>query len=279
MIFVIIPVHNRVEHTRRCIASLFAQLDVELSVFVVDDGSTDGTAGALGVEFPNVTIIAGDGNLFWTGAVAIGISTALGFSKAGDWIILLNNDVQFVDRHTISRLVMTGRLLMRRALVLPVTIDEVTKAPVTTGSVVKSWALNWTCHLPRSHRLESVVGSVVDVDLVTARCLLHPVEAFDRIGNYDNAHFPHYGGDDEFSVRAKSAGYRLVIDLREVVALTRDAPRAGVVRSVRDLLFDKRSSINIVDRLRFASLCVPWYARPSYALIGILKSIYLSLKK
>jgi GT2 family glycosyltransferase len=41
--------------------------------------------------------------------------------------------------------------------------------------------------------------------------------AFDKIGLYDSKRFMHYMSDIEFSVRAKKAGYRLIVNTSSVV--------------------------------------------------------------
>jgi GT2 family glycosyltransferase len=38
-------------------------------VIVVDDGSSDRTAEEVAENYPKVTILKGDGNLWWTGAI------------------------------------------------------------------------------------------------------------------------------------------------------------------------------------------------------------------
>ena len=39
----------------------------ELSIFLVDDASSDGTSDAVAYKYPDVTIIPGGGNLYWAG--------------------------------------------------------------------------------------------------------------------------------------------------------------------------------------------------------------------
>ncbi len=38
---------------------------LELSVYLVDDGSSDGTGDAVRQAYPSVSVIRGDGTLFW----------------------------------------------------------------------------------------------------------------------------------------------------------------------------------------------------------------------
>ena len=64
---VLIAIHNRREKTLDCLTHLYRQQmpnNYLLEVYLVDDGSTDGTADAVNVCFPEVTIIGGTGALF-----------------------------------------------------------------------------------------------------------------------------------------------------------------------------------------------------------------------
>jgi GT2 family glycosyltransferase len=69
---ILITCHNRKEKTLNCLTAVYAQklpVDVSLAVYLVDDGSTDGTTHAIRSRFPLVTIIPGAGNLFWCGGM------------------------------------------------------------------------------------------------------------------------------------------------------------------------------------------------------------------
>lgn len=62
---VIIPVFNRLEHTRKVLEALRRQTIFDaLTIVIVNDGSTDGTAGYLQSQ-SDVIEIRGDGNLWW----------------------------------------------------------------------------------------------------------------------------------------------------------------------------------------------------------------------
>ncbi|GAB3811541.1 hypothetical protein GCM10028895_01770 [Pontibacter rugosus] len=92
MIYIVIPVFNRKNFTRECLKSLEAQTNKEFKVVVVDDGSTDGTAEMLRDEFPQVDVLFGDGGLFWTASVNLGIQHAL--KSGADYVMTLNNDLE-----------------------------------------------------------------------------------------------------------------------------------------------------------------------------------------
>ena len=91
-IYIVIPVHNRLEATRECLGSLRCQTYKAFKIVVVDDGSTDGTSGLVSQEYPEVTVLKGKGELWWTGATNLGVRYALQDCRGDDYILTLNND-------------------------------------------------------------------------------------------------------------------------------------------------------------------------------------------
>ncbi len=89
--------HNRKALTLACLESLFEAersyaSAIDLKVFLVDDGSTDGTAGAIEERFSHVRIIPGTGGLFWAGGMRLAWNTAR--SEVFDYYLLLNDDTR-----------------------------------------------------------------------------------------------------------------------------------------------------------------------------------------
>ena len=91
MIYVLIPVHNRLKLTKNCVNSLLKQKNCEkIKIVIVDDGSTDGTSDYFKKNFPKIDILQGTGNLYWGGAINYGIIKKK--SKINDWLLIVNND-------------------------------------------------------------------------------------------------------------------------------------------------------------------------------------------
>lgn len=285
-VFVIIPVHNRILSTLRCLESLKKQTYPHLRVIVVDDGSTDNTFESLFNFYGNsIEILRADGTLFWTGAVSLGVSHVLkGGILDNDFILLVNNDVIFRDLDTVSKMVNFSSELKHKSLVSALTLDlHDPQKIVVTGTVVKSWLLNWTYHFYDGLALDDLDESrVLNCDFLTARCLLHPISVFKDIGNYDWCNFPHYGGDDEFVYRAKRFGYQILVNPNIRVEL--DVRKVHTPKNKMFLsticfyLFSKKSSINIRDRFMFSLKIAPRYAFLTNLLFGILKSIVKSFQ-
>jgi GT2 family glycosyltransferase len=279
MVYIIVPVFNRIEKTVKCLESIYKQSFSEIIVIVVDDGSTDNTRAVLESHFSKVVILNGNGSLFWTGAVKLGIEYVLNICNKEDWILLINNDVQ-VGNDTIDKLVSFSNSLNRRIIVNAISINSSDQDTIIkSGTKILSWALNRTKHVYHGASLKSLLShDAVEVDLLTGRCLLHPVEVFDKIGNYNSDLFPHYGGDDEFTARAKLLGYKLYVLPSAIVYLDQDEV-SHAKKNIFHALFGIKSSVNIVNKWRFARSAAPFFAFPTYYIIAVFKSLFIYFKK
>ena len=94
-IAILLTCHNRIMKTMACLESLFncsVPENWSLDIFLVDDGSTDGTGDMVREKFPNVHVIEGSGNLYWSGGMRVAWEHAKK-AKRFDGYLLLNDDV------------------------------------------------------------------------------------------------------------------------------------------------------------------------------------------
>lgn len=87
----ILTCHNRKEKTLACLHSLFSIIST-IDVFLVDDGSTDGTSTEVIKLYPQVKIIKGSGNLFWSRGMYTAWKEAVKYDY--DYFLWLNDDVE-----------------------------------------------------------------------------------------------------------------------------------------------------------------------------------------
>lgn len=87
----ILTCHNRKAKTIACLESLF-RIVPNCDVFLTDDGCTDGTPQLVNHQYPNVHIVSGSGNLFWSR----GMYTAWKEAIKGkyDYYLWLNDDIE-----------------------------------------------------------------------------------------------------------------------------------------------------------------------------------------
>ncbi|MGN7205206.1 glycosyltransferase family 2 protein [Pedobacter sp. SAFR-022] len=94
-IAVLLTCHNRKAKTLSCLRALHAcslPEDLNFDVYLVDDGSTDGTKEAVAEHFPAVHIIVADGSLFWAAGSNTAWKAAIASDTAYDYYLLLNDD-------------------------------------------------------------------------------------------------------------------------------------------------------------------------------------------
>jgi GT2 family glycosyltransferase len=94
-IAVLLSCHNRREKTSASLRSLrnqahLTESGIQVLVYLVDDGCTDGTVDAALRIWPEATIIPGDGNLYWCGGMRKAWANAA--SSDPDYYLLLNDD-------------------------------------------------------------------------------------------------------------------------------------------------------------------------------------------
>ena len=93
-IYIVIPVYNNIKYTLKCLASLENQTYNNYQTIVVNDGSSDGTTEKINTNYPDVVVLEGDGNLWWTGATNMGVEYVLQVAVEKDFVLALNNDLE-----------------------------------------------------------------------------------------------------------------------------------------------------------------------------------------
>jgi GT2 family glycosyltransferase len=91
---------NQWPMTRRCLDSLLATRPYAARVIVVDNGSTDGTLAGLAAYEGRVRVVALPANLGFVRGMNAGIAAAC----ADDDVVLLNNDLVFIQADWLERL-------------------------------------------------------------------------------------------------------------------------------------------------------------------------------
>lgn len=206
-VFVVIPVFNRWSFTRRCLEALRRQTYRDMTIVVVDDKSTDGTAEHIRREFPEVVLLEGTGDLWWTGATNMGLEYVLSCADSDDYVLLLNNDLTF-DHDLLETLVRVQQA-NPQSIITPIESSIEQPDRVLVGARRVNW---WTGRQQKMHagELRSQIPKeyVEPTDYVTGRGVLYPVECLRQIGLVDPRYL--HAGDSELGVRARKHGYQLL---------------------------------------------------------------------
>ena len=239
---------NRRDLTLRFVRQ-FEVLDYPHRRLIVIDHGDDGTGESVRREFPRVTVLRGSGDVYWTGAMNVGLRHAL---LEGDWDYLWTvNDDAVLMPGVLSRLVEVA-VERSRAIVGPRQMDgEDCQRVVSVGSscVFRGYELlRLEGHGRRWEELGDATPRVVEVDAMPGNGVLWPRRVFADVGLFDEEHLPHYHADSDLVLRARAAGFEAVIATDAVMYDHRH--RGMVATSLREAMWSERS-----DR-RLASLRV-----------------------
>lgn len=94
-ILAIFTCFNRRELTKRGIETLAENKNVQFDFVVVDDASTDGTVEMLKAEPYRITVVEGNGSLFWNGGMHIAIEYVKEHYPDYEYYMLMNDDTKF----------------------------------------------------------------------------------------------------------------------------------------------------------------------------------------
>ncbi|RPD44970.1 glycosyltransferase family 2 protein [Hymenobacter sediminis] len=206
MLYIVIPVFNRLVFTRACLLSLRAQTCPDFRVIVVDDGSTDGTSEALAREFPEVEVVAGTGMLFWTAGVNRGIRRAL--AQGATRVMTLNNDVLATPDFVAQMLHWADEY--PTAVLGALELDVATNEPVYGGE-----RFNWLTHTRKEllHELPTAARrGLHPVTYLPGRGLLIPAVVLETVGLFDEKRLPHYLADYDYTSVVRRRGFPVYIN-------------------------------------------------------------------
>jgi len=205
---VLMACHNRRQKTVDCLDALFRNAlpaGWSVEVFLMDDGSTDGTSDAVRARFQNVHLLRGDGSLFWNRGMHEAFGAAL--QAGADAYMWLNDDTMLYPA-TLGTLFDTWHEMKQRygddVIVVGSTRDAAT-AVLTYGGIRQ--AARWR---PMTFMTVEPQDVPVECESMWGNCVLIPASVTRRLGNLD-PRFAHSMGDMDYGLRARRLGIRIVV--------------------------------------------------------------------
>jgi Predicted glycosyltransferases len=195
-IAVLITCHNRKEKTLSCLSALYKCLLPEgcsFSVYLVDDGCTDGTNESIRHQFPMVNIIQGNGNLYWNRGMHLAWKEAAKYDY--DYYLWLNDDT-FLHNDSIKILLEGAHANNNEVIICGLTQSSLDKR-ITYGGYL----------LNNNTQILQPNGKFQQCDFFNGNIVLIPKNIFKKVGFLD-PFFHHSLGDFDYGLRAEKLGIK-----------------------------------------------------------------------
>jgi len=252
-IAVLITSYNRVTTTLECFKNLFCvylPAAYSLDVYLVDDGSSDGTSDAIKSQFPQVNIIHGNGNLYWNRGMHLAWDTA---SKANDYdFYLWLNDDALLDHFALEELI--DCYLSKK--------NEGKHESIIVGSCRESNDDNNFSYGGRNDTGPVIPnGKIQECKYINGNVVLVSKEVFEVLGNL-SYEYTHAFGDYDYGLRGLRSGIKCYTTTRFVAVCPRnksagwDSPETPLAKRVK--LLHSPKGLNIREYIIFRKKFWGW---------------------
>lgn len=256
--------YNRKEYTVSCLKTLVeGNPNISFHFVVTDDNSSDGTVDALQQLGYTVTILSGDGQLFWNGGMYKALEYALQQTDKTDYYMLVNDDVVFIPG-AIERLVERQKNApeQKQAVIVGATADK-------SGNTSYGGTRLLSKHFAKFALIEPS-KEYMRCDTFNGNCVLVPQNVFFQVGNVDPV-YRHSMSDYDYGMTIKRMGF-VLYNSDEHVGTCEDNDVTGSWRDTslsRKIRIQKKESPKGLPRK-------DWYyfIRKNY---GLLPAIYHSV--
>ena len=254
---IIIPTFNRKDYLKQLLTQIYnlSHGEFEVLVLAVVDGSTDGTFEMLQKEFPQVKVIKGNGEWWYTKSINQGFEYAKRLKP--EYVLTLNDDIRLHDDFFIN--------LYKASKESP---DSIIGALSLTnelphrimGAGIKKvdwWRLKFrpyfrTFTIYHNEHLSGLHPSVV----LPGRGMFIPINVINALRGFDEK-FPQYHSDTDFCMRAGKNGNRILVSWDVIVYSYIEKTNSGSSYLRTPFLkfisgfFDKHSRIYLPDQIRY----------------------------
>jgi GT2 family glycosyltransferase len=195
---ILMACYNRKSQTLLALASVYCQdCSLDISVYLVDDGSSDGTSDAVRNTFPEVNIVTGSGNLFWARSMRLAWATSVESLTNFDYYLLLNDDTN-LSTNAFSTFLQDLEYFNEKGLILiGSTFDPQSKAISYGGRILIN---------NRSPKCRIVLPNGIfpqPCDLGNANIMFVSQAAIDKVG-FLGERFIHGIADYDLTLRART---------------------------------------------------------------------------
>lgn len=191
---VLLTCHNRYEKTINCLNALYKCIipnQYFFDVFLVDDGSTDGTAERVKKVFPAVNIIMANGELYWNRGMYLAWNAAKNKMNYNYYFWL--NDDTILFENSLKIMLDYSSVVNNNKIIVGATCSSINEEITYSGYIFPGKKL-----VPN--------GTWQDCNYFNGNIVLIPNDIFVKVGLIDKR-FRHSLGDFDYGMRAFKLGF------------------------------------------------------------------------
>ena len=272
-IAILIPIYNGISYTQKCLKALYESIanfssnNYNIEIIIIDDGSKDGSAEWISLNYPSVHIVHGDGNQWWSGSFNLGIEYGSKHIEATHFL-LFNNDNQ-IKNNFIQNMIDTLEQVDSDTIIVSKVFDLSNPQNVFSMGGKFNPIFGTGYVINEKHNRKFDLNKKIEVDWSGGMGVLIPKSVFTKVGLFDAENFPQYKGDFDFFLRAKKKGVRLIAfpNLKIWNDTRQTGYKAYTFGALIKSFQDNKSQMNFKENICF-------YRRHAFFLIGYYGLFY-----
>ncbi|MEZ5194846.1 MAG: glycosyltransferase family 2 protein [Bacteroidales bacterium] len=257
-IAIVFPIFNGLSYTKQCLESLYkltrvpAVLELNFSIVVVDDGSSDGSYEWIEKNYPQASLLKGDGQLWWSGGINMGVNFAIK-QLHSDYILWWNNDILADDNYFMNLAHIIRNNDPKTIIGSKIYLSHNRNIVWSMGGIFNP-VTGYKNMIGSERPDDSNMNKIIECDWLTGMGTITHASVYQNIGMLDEKNFPQYHGDSDFTFRAKTKGYKLIVNPN--LKIFNDTNNSGLIHdddlgNLFKSLFSIRSSYNIFKDIKF----------------------------
>ncbi len=275
-ISILIPVHNKIDLTKKCLLNLHQQIKsfdnkIHYHIIIIDDGSTDLTSQWIQEHYPDVTVLQGDGNLWWSGAVNMGAQFAIKELNS-DYVLLWNNDIHAAHDFFTVLADLIDKTDKNIIIGSKIFCDPEFKTVWSMGGNFDPFTgkLNMTGYFKKDR---TEWQEPVEADWLPGMGTLIPQAVVEKTGYWDALRFPQYYGDTDFTYRAKLNGFKNMVFPQ--LKIINDVANSGIKRIDKfSEIFTALTSVKSLHNIKKNILFYKLYAKSNKAYFTLIENYF-----
>lgn len=257
-IALVFPIFNGLDFTKTCLKHLsdsFKEVDSKKEIFeivIADDGSVDNSQEWIKQHYPDVHILQGDGNLWWSGGINLAIDYAINNLKV-DYLLWWNNDIHSSDDYFKNLLKILESPNVSKIIGSKIYYADRKEVIWSMGGLFNS--KNGTKSMMGNDTQDSLeYNTPREAEWLAGMGSLVHSSVYKDIGMLDAKNFPQYHGDSDFTLRARKSGYKIIV--YPELKVYNDKRQSGLqheesLKQMMESLVSIRSNYNIKIDFKF----------------------------